>query len=105
VIRPLAGNRQIAGKTCLAFAFSLAMPKNAVVEGTAWLDAATGLPVECVSTPKPLPRAVHEMNTTVRYDGGFVSEVRVEGSGTLLFFKRRFSSVITLAGWFPMPGG
>jgi hypothetical protein len=104
VIRPLAGNRQIAGKTCLAFAFSLAMPKNAVVEGTAWLDAASGLPVELVSSPKPLPWAAQELVSTVRYTDGLVSEVHVEGSGTLLFFKRRFSSVITLGSWFRRPG-
>ena len=104
-IRPLAGNRQIAGRTCVAFTFMLAMPKNAVLEGTAWLDAVSGLPVEFVSSPKPLPWAAHELVTTVGYTDGLVSEVRVEGSGTLLFFKRRFSSVITLGSWFRRPGG
>jgi hypothetical protein len=99
-IRPLAGTRQIAGRTCVAFVFSLTMPKNGVLEGTAWLDAATGIPVEFVSNPKPLPRGAHELTTTVRYADGLVTEVRVEGSGSLLFFKRRFVSVITLGGWF-----
>jgi hypothetical protein len=104
-IGPPAGNRQIAGRACVAFAFSLAQPKNSVVEGTAWLDAASGLPVELVSRMQPLPRGVHEMSTTVRYTDGFVSEVRVEGSGSLLFLKRRFVSVVTLGGWFHLPGG
>jgi len=105
VIGPPAGNRQIDGRNCVAFAFSLAQPKNSVVEGTAWLDAASGLPVEFVSSLRPLPLGVHEMSTTVRYTGGFVSEVRVEGSGSLLFLKRRFVSVVTLGGWFRLPGG
>lgn len=99
-ITPLAGTRVISGVSCVAFDFSLAKPKDVRVEGTAWLDAATGAPVELVSSPKPLPRAVHELVTTVRYAGGFVSEVRLEGSGSLLFFRRRIVTVITLGGWF-----
>lgn len=99
-IRPLAGTSVIAGTTCAAFTFTLSKPKNMAVAGTAWLDAVTGLPVELVSSPKPLPRAVHDLVTTVRYADGFVSEVRIEGSGSLLFFKRRFVSVVTLGGWF-----
>ena len=102
-IRRLAGTRDIAGASCVAFSYILAKPKGASVEGTAWLEAATGFPVEVVSSPEPLPRGVHEMSTTVRYAGGLVSEVLVEGSGSLLFFKRRFSSVITLGGWVRKP--
>ncbi len=99
-VRLLEGTSEIGGRTCVAFAFTMSRPKNTLIEGTAWLDAATGLPVELVSSPKPLPRAVHELVTTVRYADGFVSEVRIEGSGSLLFFKRRFVSVVTLGGWF-----
>ncbi|MCX7029401.1 MAG: hypothetical protein NTU62_04690 [Spirochaetes bacterium] len=104
-IRLLAGIRQIAGSACLAFAFTLTKPKGAAVEGTAWLDAATGLPVEISSTPRPMPRGAHELSTIVRYTDGFVSEVRVEGSGTLFFFKRRFSSVVTLGSYYRKPAG
>jgi hypothetical protein len=103
-ILPLAGARKIAGVTCTPFAFTLSKQKGASVAGTAWLDTVTGLPVEVVSSPKPLPRGAHELATTVYYTDGFVSEVRVEGSGSLLFLKRRFSSVITLGGWFHRPG-
>jgi hypothetical protein len=104
-IRRLPGTREIAGMTCVAFAFLLSKPKNAAVEGTAWLNAATGLPVEFESIPRPLPRGAHELTTTVRCTDGLVSEVRVEGSGSLLFFKRRFVSVVTLGSWFRLPGG
>lgn len=96
----LAGTRDIAGASCVAFAFTLAKPKNVRIEGTVWLDGATGQPVELASRPAPLPRAVTELSTFVRYDGGLVSEVRIEGSGNFLFIKRRLVSVITLAGWF-----
>jgi hypothetical protein len=99
----LAGSRTIAGAACVAFSFTLAKPKGASVEGTAWLDVATGMPVEVVSAPVPLPRGAHELSTVVRYADGLPAEVRVEGSGSLLFFKRRFSSAITLDGWFPLP--
>jgi len=99
-VRLFEGTSEIGGRTCVAFAFTMSRPKNLVTEGTAWLDAATGLPVELVSSPKPMPRAVHELVTTVRYADGFVSEVRIEGSGSVLFFKRRFVSVVTLGGWF-----
>lgn len=97
--RRLADVREIAGTTCVAFAFTLAKPKNATVEGTAWLAAATGQPVEVVSRPTPLPPAVRELATVVRYADGFVSEVRVEGSGSLLLLRRRLVTVITLGGW------
>jgi hypothetical protein len=104
-IRQLAGTRAIAGMTCVAFAFTLTKPNGATIEGNVWLDAITGLPVEFVSSPKPLPRGAHELVTTVRYADGLAAEVRVEGSGSLLFFKRRFMSVITLGGWFRRTGG
>jgi hypothetical protein len=101
--RRLAEARTIGGVAGVSFAFTIAKPKGASVEGTAWLDAATGAPLEVVSSPRPLPRGAHELATTVRYAGGLAAEVRVGGSGSLLFFKRRFSSVITLGGWFPLP--
>ena len=104
-IHRLDGTRAIAGMTCVGFAFILSKHAGASVEGNAWLDAATGLPVEVVSSPNPLPRGAHEIATVVRYTRGLVSEVLVEGSGSLLFFKRRFSSVVTLSGWFRKPGG
>lgn len=104
-IRRLDGTRAIAGMACVGFAFLLSKHADASVAGTAWLDAATGLPVEVVSSPKPLPRGARELATVVRYTNGLVSEVLVEGNGSLLFLKRRFSSVVTLSGWFRKPGG
>ena len=104
-IRRLEAPRGIAGTTCIGYDFTIAKPKNVTVEGTAWLDAATGIPVQYTSAANPLPPAVHEMSTIVRYDSGLVTEVRVEGSGSILFIKRRFSSVITFGGWFERPGG
>jgi hypothetical protein len=104
-VRRLDGTRVIAGRACIGYDFTIAKPKNATVAGTAWLDAATGFPVEYTSAPSPLPPAVHEMSTVVRYAAGRVSEVRVEGSGSILFIRRRFVSVISFAGWFERPQG
>jgi len=104
-VRRLAAARTFAGVPAVAFAFVLAKQDGASVEGTAWLDAATGLPLEISSTPRPLPRGAHELSTVVRYAEGLPAEVRVEGSGSLLFFKRRFSSVITLGGYVQRPDG
>jgi hypothetical protein len=103
-VRRLAEARTIGGIAAVAFAFVLAKEKGAVVEGTAWLHAVSGVPLEVVSAPRPLPRGAHELATTVRYADGLVAEVRVAGSGSLLFLRRRFSSVITLADWSPRPG-
>ncbi len=103
-VRRLAGTREIAGTTCVGYDVVIAKPKNVSIEGTAWLEAATGVPVQFASTPKPLPIGVHEMSTVVRYEDGFVSEVRVEGSGSIMFIKRRFVSVISFGGWFELPG-
>jgi len=105
-IRLLAGTRAIAGRTCILYAFTLSKPKGTSVEGTAWLDPATGIPVEVVSSPRPLPRGAHELVTTLRYGtDGLVSEVLVEGSGSLLFFKRRFSSVVTFGSYYRRAAG
>ncbi len=102
-VRRLAATRTFSGVPAVAFAFVLAKADGATVEGTAWLDAAAGLPLEISSTPRPLPRGAHELATVVRYADGFPAEVRVVGSGSLLFFKRRFASLITLGGWFARP--
>lgn len=102
-ISPLPGSRTIAGAACVSFSFILLKPKDASVEGIAWLDASTGAPVEVISVPRPLPRGARELATTVQYAGGLPSEVRVEGSGSLLFLRRRFSTVVTFGGWFARP--
>jgi hypothetical protein len=104
-IRRLAGTREIGGAACIGYDFTIVKPKDVTVAGTAWLDAATGMPVEYTSSTRPLPPAVRDMSTVVRYRGGLVTEVRVEGSGSLLFFRRRFVSVVTLGRWFQRPGG
>jgi hypothetical protein len=102
-VRRLAATRSFSGVPAVAFGFVLAKSDGATVEGTAWLDAAAGQPLEISSTPRPLPRGAHELATVVRYADGFPAEVRVAGSGSLLFFKRRVASLITLGGWFPLP--
>ena len=62
-VRRLADPRTIAGTACAAFSFTIAKPKGVSIEGTAWLDAATGVPLEAVSAPQPLPRGVREIAT------------------------------------------
>jgi hypothetical protein len=104
-VRRLEGTREVGGTSCVGFAFTLEQPKGGTVEGVAWLEARSGLPVELAASPQPLPWGAHELSTLVRYADGRTVEIRIEGSGSLLFVKRRFLSVVTLGGWFRRPGG
>lgn len=74
------------------------------MEGTAWIEETTGLPVEAAWTPSPLPRGARSLQTTVRYGGrageALPMEVRIEATGALLFFKRIVRSIMTLDAWW-----
>jgi len=84
----------------VAFEFVEPITPKAVLRGIAWLDAATGAPVELRFSPDPLPSRVKEMAMSVRFtvrpDSAWIpTEMHVDAMGKLLFFKKRFRSLMT----------
>ena len=85
--------------------FTLVKKDHATLSGRAWLDAASGAPVQVRSTSSPLPRGVFEMTTTLRFGQGpgkegFLREALVEGVGGILFISKSLRSVITVGDWW-----
>lgn len=99
--RPRGETRLIDGAPCSLSDFTLKKKDGTSIVGTAWLAQGTGIPVEVSYTYSPLPRGVFEMNATLRYGvgaqgEGALREVRIEGSGGVLFIRRNFRSTIAL---------
>jgi hypothetical protein len=90
--------RSIGGRPSVGFEFRF--PKDEiVVEGLAWLDAATGTPHLMEFAPSPLPRFVRQFEGSVRFrvdaQGRWVpSQMSMRGSGGALWIHRQFASVV-----------
>ena len=94
--------RVMDGVRCAAYDFTLKKKDGASVRGTAWIEGASGTPVEAGYTFAPLPTGVTRMNITLRYANGpqgpgFLKEVRIEGSGGFLFIRRNFRFSLVLS--------
>lgn len=103
---PRGENRLVDGALCSLYEFTLKKKDGTSIVGTAWLNQATGVPVEASYSYVPLPKMVFEMNATLRYGTGAqgegaLREVRIEGSGGVLFIRRAFRSTITLDAYRP----
>jgi hypothetical protein len=84
----------------VAFEFVEPISPKTALRGIAWLDAISGAPVELRFSPDPLPSRVKEMamsvHFTVRPDSAWIpTEMHVDAMGKLLFFKKRFRSLMT----------
>jgi hypothetical protein len=103
---PRGESRPVNGVLCSLYDFALKKKDGTSIVGTAWLAQATGIPVEVSYTYVPLPKGVFEMNATLRYGTGAqgegaLREVRIEGSGGVLFIRRNFRSTIALDAYRP----
>jgi hypothetical protein len=90
---PTGNSKLIDGRRCSEYSF-VQKRSEKTVTGTAWLEEATGVPLEITFAPDPLPRLVKEMSTTLRYVddpplGWRVREMVTQGMGKFLFFKKR----------------
>jgi hypothetical protein len=74
------------------------------VTGTAWLAAASGVPVRLVYTLDPLPRFVtrFEVRETFAVVGELwaLRSVEIEGDGRFLFVRRRVESRLEFSEYF-----
>jgi hypothetical protein len=107
--KPTGKTELVDGRSCTLYDFSYTKADHTTLSGTAWLDAATGAPVQVRYTADPLPRGVFSLTTTLRFSKGpagegFLREAFVEGVGGILFIKRSFRSVVTVGEyWKPAP--
>lgn len=106
---PTGKTEQIDGRSCTLYDFTFRKDERSTLVGTAWVDTASGAPVQARYTASPLPRGVFSLTTTLRFakgptGEGFLQEALVEGVGGVLFIKRTFRSVVTVgAYWRPAP--
>jgi hypothetical protein len=107
--KPTGKTELLDGRSCTLYDFSFTKADHSTLSGTAWLDTASGAPVQVRYTAAPLPRGVFSLTTTLRFTkgpagDGFLQEAFVEGVGGILFIKRSFRSVVTVgAYWRPAP--
>ncbi|MBD3236951.1 MAG: hypothetical protein GF330_09625 [Candidatus Eisenbacteria bacterium] len=78
--------------------------------GTAWLDPESGAPVEIRFAPDPLPGRVKELEMRMRFTvdstgAWYPTDLRIQGMGKLLFFKKRFRSTMIFSDpwWYAPP--
>jgi len=95
----------VDGRTCALYDFTFRKGDKGTLTGTAWIDAASGAPVQARYTSLPLPRGVYSLTTTMKFSrgpagDGFLQEVTVEGVGGLLFVKKNFRSAITVGDYW-----
>jgi len=97
----------VQGRSCALYDFTLAKEDGTRIAGTAWIDAASGAPIQVLSSQTPLPRGVFSMTTTLRFGSGpageaFLREAFVEGVGGILFIRRSFRSTVSVGDyWLP----
>jgi hypothetical protein len=106
----LGGTEQVSGRRCVVYEFTLSKEGGAKIGGTAWIDAASGAPVQVRSSQSPLPRGVFALTTTLRFGSGpagegFLREASVEGVGGLLFIRRAFRSTVSVGDYWRRTDG
>lgn len=93
--------RDFDGRQCIAFAFSQ-RKADGISRGIAWLDEATGAPVEVQVTGGRVPGVVGVRAVTVRYglvEGGAwcAKEMSIEGVLGFIWMRRSFRIAVVYA--------
>lgn len=101
----LDGGERPPGGTGVAYEFALQTAEGVTLQGTAWLAAGTGIPLEMQFTTTPLPKRVKEMSASVRFGTGadgawWPAEVSFTAMGKFLLFKKRFRSSMTFSEYW-----
>jgi len=97
--------KAVGARMGLGHPFTQKQKDGSLLKGTAWLDRATGLPLEVDYAPDPFPKHVKEMATVIRYGPGegenwHASELVTEGTGGILFIKKRFRLTMKFGDYF-----
>ena len=106
-VKSLDESKNIAGKSCAAFSYSLPLDEGAK-EGTVWIDVGTGAPVRHEFTTTPLPPKMKEMKNIVKFTYTpdkklYISQMMFEGVGGVLFIKKSFRGTMDFADYWENP--
>lgn len=99
------GAEGLAGRSAVVFRFRHAGEgKGGSLVGRAWLDAASGEPLQVEVSPDPLPKHVEEMRSTVRFETGpegfwIPATTDIHGEGGMLWIRRVFDSSVRFLDW------
>ncbi len=98
--------RGIDGRHCVAFAFSQ-RKANGLAKGIAWLDEATGAPVEVHITGSRVTGVVGVQGATIGYgpiegDAWCTKEVLLEGTVGFAWMRRAFRITVTYADYWSL---
>src|SRR5262249_19188309 len=103
-------SRMIAGRDCVGYLFEVRNTNAPKTRGMAWLEKATGVPVELEDvTLDPLPvKQVKGMTITTRYestaDGVWrVKEMMTVGKVSVFFISADFRSTTTFSEYWKVP--
>ncbi len=104
----MPGLDTVDGNRAQSFAFEHRIDERTVNRGTAWLDPATGEPIQLQLTMEPLPRFVSELVMIQRYgrdsdDRWVLDRIEFTGEGRVLFFRRRVKSEFLFSDYFRAP--
>jgi hypothetical protein len=103
-------SRMIAGKDCVGYLFEVRNTNAPKTRGVAWLERATGIPVELENvTLDPLPdKRMKEITITTRYesttDGTWrVKEMWMLGKVSVFFIKADVRSTTSFRDYWKLP--
>ncbi|MBN2498939.1 MAG: hypothetical protein JXR96_30395 [Deltaproteobacteria bacterium] len=63
-----AKTKEIQGRQCIGYEYSLRIDAQTSTSGTAWLDSQTGAPLEIEFSQRPLPPHTDRMRTSIRFE-------------------------------------
>jgi hypothetical protein len=100
----------VGGKNTVVYEFTDHASDDVVINGKAWLEEDTGVPVKLEYIPDPLPKRVKRMVTTTEYehiypDSLVVKHMSVEMTGGILFIKKHFHMDMTFDQYWRLPKG
>lgn len=98
----------IDGKSAIAYEFTEQADDDKAITGTAWLEAATGIPIRVQYVTDPLPKRVKRMVTTMEYeyagpDSLIVKQTSIEATGGFLFIKKYFQMDMIFGEYWRLP--
>jgi hypothetical protein len=104
---PMGSGGVIDGRNTVVYGFTEHTDEN-VINGRAWLEASTGVPVRVEYTPDPLPKRVKRLITTLDYeylppDSLIVRRLVMDATGGILFIKKHFHMNMTLDDYWRLP--
>ena len=111
VTREAVGRTEILdGRPVQTFRYELVNRDGDIMEGTVWIDVEHGAPVRMDMVPKPLPRFVSSLQTSIYFtytddEHWLPTRMEIEGEGGFLLVRRAFTMKALLSDHWRIPVG